>query len=156
MHGRIVHEAVMIVRGLPFNVQVFDTNGNYYAYTRFSANDGMIIDGRSVEEVMALCSASLPLAVSCRGRHLALAPLDDPAKCIPSSNRGRPDGPPRNQHTRRNTIMCQGNNSEAKQSTCKGACAGSGPKLSEQELQKQRSQCHGEAGEQDPSEAPTA
>jgi hypothetical protein len=51
--------------------------------------------------------------------------------------------------------MCQGNNSEIKQPTCKGACAGSGPKLSEQELQKQRSQCHGELKDQDSaSESP--
>jgi hypothetical protein len=81
MNGKVVHEAVMSVRGLPFNVQVFGAgNGKYYAYTRFSENDGIIIDGGSVEEVLELNSQSLPLAVTCRGRQLALALQEDPAE----------------------------------------------------------------------------
>jgi hypothetical protein len=74
MNGKI--EAVMCVMGLSFNVQVFGSdNGKYYALTRFSDSDKMIIDGSSVEEVLELHRFSLPLAVSCRRRYAPVAPL---------------------------------------------------------------------------------
>ena len=65
--GSIVHETRMDVSGKKYCVQVFSgDNGRYFALTRFSASDAIIVDGSSIEEVMNRHIFCLPLAVGCR------------------------------------------------------------------------------------------
>lgn len=65
--GSIVHETKMDVSGKKYRVQVFSgDNGRYFALTRFSKSDAIIVDGSSIEDVMNRHIFCLPLAVSCR------------------------------------------------------------------------------------------
>jgi hypothetical protein len=80
MDGTVVHEAGLNVLGQPYNVQVFGRdNGKYFALTRFSDSDIMIIDGISLEEVLERHCFSLPIAVGCRRRNLKADEGDGPA-----------------------------------------------------------------------------
>lgn len=65
--GSIAHETTLRVADKTYNVQIFSCdNGKYFAFTRFSDRDAIIIDGASVQEALEKHVLCLPLAVGCR------------------------------------------------------------------------------------------
>jgi len=64
---KMVWKTEISILGTEFSVEVFSrANGRGFALTRYSADDVIITDGRSVEDAFLRHNRALPLAIGCR------------------------------------------------------------------------------------------
>ena len=65
----VVRRSELKVAGIRYGVQIFSRgDGNFFARTKLRDGDVIIIDGTSIEEVLARHRFSLPIAIDCRRR----------------------------------------------------------------------------------------